>query len=212
MLINPRFDIILPTVGRESLGQAVRSVISQSYGAWNLHVVCDRSRVGQDYIEKQKKVFGDRRIWWSSIFPDKPGVDNSNGTDARNLAIESGTAPWVAYIDDDDEWLPHHLDTLVKMSQENHNLLHTRGRMVKWKQNSPRSKRRYGKFRQSLHKKTVRTFDEPTTVGMSHTRELFVRTRGWQPVDNHDHILFQEMIDAGARVKISEETTYEFTR
>ncbi len=31
---------------------------------------------------------------------------------ARNTAVEAATQPWLAFLDADDEWLPHHLATL----------------------------------------------------------------------------------------------------
>jgi glycosyltransferase involved in cell wall biosynthesis len=34
---------------------------------------------------------------------------------ARNTAIAAATQPWIAPLDSDDRWLPHHLDTLWRM-------------------------------------------------------------------------------------------------
>src|SRR5919108_5973128 len=31
---------------------------------------------------------------------------------ARNSGIAAATQPWLALLDSDDEWLPHHLETL----------------------------------------------------------------------------------------------------
>jgi glycosyltransferase involved in cell wall biosynthesis len=31
---------------------------------------------------------------------------------ARNTGVEAATQPWIAVLDSDDRWLPHHLDTL----------------------------------------------------------------------------------------------------
>jgi glycosyltransferase involved in cell wall biosynthesis len=37
---------------------------------------------------------------------------NRGAAAARNSAIAAATQPWLAFLDSDDEWLPHHLATL----------------------------------------------------------------------------------------------------
>jgi glycosyltransferase involved in cell wall biosynthesis len=41
---------------------------------------------------------------------------------ARNTALEAATQPWVAVLDSDDEWLPHHLATLWPL-RDGHDLV-----------------------------------------------------------------------------------------
>jgi glycosyltransferase involved in cell wall biosynthesis len=41
---------------------------------------------------------------------------------ARNTALRAATQPWVAILDSDDEWLPHHLATLWPL-RDDHDLL-----------------------------------------------------------------------------------------
>ena len=41
---------------------------------------------------------------------------------ARNTAVEAATQPWLAFLDADDEWLPHHLATLWPL-REGHDLI-----------------------------------------------------------------------------------------
>lgn len=198
---RPRFDIILPTIGRDSLGLAIESVLAQFYENWILHVVFDRGRIGEECEQQYIKRFTDERIKWYRLFSD----NNFSGTDARNYAIAAGRAPWIAYIDDDDAWLNHHLRICTEWAVTSYNLVHTRGRMVRLRRKHPRTSK-------YVRKLTGFTTDEPTTVGMAHSRQLFSQTGGWQPVDNHDHLLFAEMTAEGARVKLVEEITYEFLR
>ncbi len=40
---------------------------------------------------------------------------NRGESAARNTAIEAATQPWIALLDSDDEWLPHHLATLWRL-------------------------------------------------------------------------------------------------
>lgn len=198
-----KFDVILPTIGRGSLADAIKSVIDQTWKSWTLMVVFDRGRVDGDFMRQFRAEFDETRINWCNLYPGET-VNNWSGTDARNLAIDSGTSPWIAYIDDDDRWMNDHLETFVQMTKNGHDMLHTRGAMVQYRRRCPRRKERIRR-RVSYH-------DEPMTVGMAHTRALFNRTCRWQPVDNHDHILWSEMIGAGGRPLTNSKVTYEFLR
>lgn len=40
-------------------------------------------------------------------------VDREGAAATRNRALERATTSWVAFLDDDDVWLPHHLETLL---------------------------------------------------------------------------------------------------
>jgi hypothetical protein len=56
---------------------------------------------------------------------------------ARNTAVGAATQPWLAFLDADDEWLPHHLATLWSV-REGHDLV--AGSALAWGQDVPRSK------------------------------------------------------------------------
>jgi glycosyltransferase involved in cell wall biosynthesis len=54
--------------------------------------------------------------------PRVRGVRNAvaaGGGGARNIGIHSGSGKWVAFIDDDDEWLPEKLDRQLALLAEN---------------------------------------------------------------------------------------------
>jgi glycosyltransferase involved in cell wall biosynthesis len=38
-------------------------------------------------------------------------AESQGGSDARNAGIAASKGEWVAFLDDDDEWLPEKLDT-----------------------------------------------------------------------------------------------------
>lgn len=200
-----KFDIILPTTGRDSLGAAIKSVWEQSYRDWKLFIVCDGCPpilLPFDSEEHMRLVCvpNDR------LPRNLPSHDDS-GAWARNRGIQEGSNEWIAYIDDDDEWLPHHLATLADMIT-NHpdvSMLRTAGQSFKMKHRSPRSSKLVRKMG------PVNDIDI-LTVGMCHTRDLFYKTRGWQPCDNHDHLLWREMLDTGAKAAISSEVTFHYRR
>jgi len=192
-----KFDIILPSVGRLSLFQAIDSVLHQEHKDWNLYVVCD----GIGHLEG---AVDDPRV--QVLTSDQPRHQDF-GAWARNKGIAVGTNPWIAYIDDDDIWLPNHLSTLSSLREENSQatLLRTSGRSFYWRRKSPRSKETVRKLGQ------VNTTDI-LTVGMSHRRDLFKLTEGWKPEDNHDKTLWNAMKSLGALSVESEAVTFEFAR
>lgn len=192
-----RFDIILPSIGRPSLLQAIDSVIRQEHADWHLWVMCDG-------IGGLERAIDDPRI--TVIGGDGPQHQDF-GAWARNKGVSIGDAAWVAYIDDDDVWLPNHLSTLAGLLVEHPQatMLRTAGRSFSWRRKSPRSK------------DTVRKIGQPNTtdiltVGMAHTRALFNLTEGWRPEDNHDKTLWNAMKSVGGIPVESETITFEFAR
>lgn len=191
------FDIILPTVGRPSLSVAIQSVMKQEITDWRLFVVRDRWQ-GEDGIPNDDRII--------PLYVEGPG--NDFGGFARNAGItlpEGAPWDWIAYIDDDDQWLPHHLTVLSAYFGMGATMVRTAGQSFKLSRRSPRSSER----RQKLG--PVNTTDI-LTVGMAHTRELYSQTRGWQSCDNHDHILWADMLAAGGKPRVSEAVTFLFER
>lgn len=191
------FDIILPSVGRLSVFQAIESVLHQDYSDWHLWIVCDGMK-GLD------RAIGDSRV--TVLGSDVP-QHGDFGAWARNTGIAAGQNPWIAYIDDDDVWLTNHLSTITSLHESNPHatMIHTAGQSFYLRRKSPRSKERVFKLGQ------VNIIDV-LTVGMSHTRELFNRTNGWQPRDNHDKLLWNEMLSLGGSPLVDNAVTFQFAR
>lgn len=110
---KPLLAVIIPFYQREAgiLGRALRSIAAQSIGCGDLYVlvVDDGSPVSA--------------IQEFSAFPPPPGLrvsvirqTNRGPNEARNAGLdnlEPGTR-WVAYLDSDDEWTPHHLERALR--------------------------------------------------------------------------------------------------
>lgn len=192
-----KFDIILPTIGRDSLKAAIDSVIAQSYTEWNLWIMSNQGSVSWTTNL-------DDRIIPYNLFDDGKQYVPDWGAASRNIGIRSGINDWIAYIDDDDEWLPHHLETIVSVI-EDHNMVRTAGQSFMMRHRSPRSSKR-------VRKMGPVNDTDILTVGMAHTRSLFNKTLGWQPCDNHDHLLWKEMLAAGGQAYESKEVTFHFRR
>lgn len=97
-------DIIIPTHNRStSLKKAIQSVREQTYPHWNLFVIEDGS--SEQHILETKKFIeelNDPRITYQ--------VEIHKGVSAtRNKGVSLGSAPWLAFLDSDDEWLPEKL-------------------------------------------------------------------------------------------------------
>ena len=92
----------MPTRFRPDLVvRAVRSALAQTHGDLEVIVVID----GPDEpTEKALAALGDVRVRVITL-PEKGGAPN-----ARNQGAQAATGTWVAYLDDDDEWLPSKLE------------------------------------------------------------------------------------------------------
>lgn len=96
---SPLVSVVVPTYNRpEALKRAVRSVVTQTYRPLELIVVDDHSPTPvADTIDP----------------PEAEGLTvryvrhetNQGGNAARNTGIETATGAFIAFLDDDDEWL-----------------------------------------------------------------------------------------------------------
>jgi len=99
-------SIILPTYNRAGrIGRAIRSVLAQTYRAWELIVVDDAST---DDTAAVVDSFADRRIFRVSLpfncgSPSRP----------RNVGLQLARGEYLAYIDDDNTWREQHLEHLL---------------------------------------------------------------------------------------------------
>jgi glycosyltransferase involved in cell wall biosynthesis len=98
---SPRVSVVIPTRNRpELVRRAVESVFAQTYGEFEVIVVID----GPDAsTEAALGELADPRLRVLAL-PAPRG-----GSDARNAGIQAATGEWVAFLDDDDEWLPERL-------------------------------------------------------------------------------------------------------
>jgi hypothetical protein len=192
------FDIILPTILRPSLKETIDSVLYQNYRDWHLWIILDGVDLNYFTIPVHDQ------ITTLEISRIRQGY---NGAKARNLGIQQGSNPFIAYIDDDDIWLPHHLTTIAQYSTVNQeaNMFRTAGQEMRHKHKHPRSSKKRIRLGQI-------NSDDPLTVGISHSREIFDQTPGWQECDNHDHILWKDMIDAGGVPIVGDDVTFYFHR
>jgi glycosyltransferase involved in cell wall biosynthesis len=103
----PRIAVIIPVHNREEVvRRAIDSVLRQDFRDFELVVVDDGST---DRTPEVVAAIDDPRI---TLLRQS---DNRGGNAARNLGVKATTAPIIAFLDSDDEYLPHKLSTIIGM-------------------------------------------------------------------------------------------------
>ncbi|MFL6306060.1 MAG: glycosyltransferase family 2 protein [Candidatus Sulfotelmatobacter sp.] len=97
-----RVSVVIPTRNRpELVRRAVESVLAQTHRDFEIIVVIDGPDQGTETALCEIR---DPRLHVLPL-PESLG-----GSDARNAGITASTGAWVAFLDDDDEWLPQRLE------------------------------------------------------------------------------------------------------
>jgi len=107
--ITPTVSVIIPTYNNASfLGEAVESVLSQTYKKIEILVVDDGSTdTTAQVIEKYKEQV-------RYLYKENGGVSS-----ARNRGLEEARGEWVAFLDADDLWLPDKLQSQMEPMIQN---------------------------------------------------------------------------------------------
>jgi glycosyltransferase involved in cell wall biosynthesis len=100
---------VIPTYNRPQLVQrAVRSALAQDYAELEVIVVVDgpdieTEKVLEDILDTRLRVI---------VLPRPVGA-----AEARNLGVAAARGDWIAFLDDDDEWLPEKTKLQMKVAQ-----------------------------------------------------------------------------------------------
>jgi len=109
-MTGPFFSVVIPTHNRaEFLREAMQSVLNQTFGNFEVIVVDDHS---EDHTRDVVGSFSDQRIQY--VRNDR----GKGGAGARNAGIFRAKGEWVAFLDDDDVWLPERLGLQYHKIQE----------------------------------------------------------------------------------------------
>ncbi|MCP9470687.1 MAG: glycosyltransferase [Nitrospira sp.] len=107
---RPTVSVIVPTCNRpDRLREALQSVLAQSYRDFEIIVVNDGA---VDVGAAVEALNTDGRI--TLIKHDR----NRGLAAARNTGIRMARGKYIAYLDDDDRYLPDHLETLVTLLEK----------------------------------------------------------------------------------------------
>jgi glycosyltransferase involved in cell wall biosynthesis len=105
-MVAPYFSVVIPVYNRaDVLETALCSVLEQTFQDFDIIVVDDGS---SDNPCKAIERIADPRIKYLR-------QENKGGAAARNTGIDAATGRFIAFLDSDDVFLPHHLQTMHDM-------------------------------------------------------------------------------------------------
>jgi len=104
--MNPRVSIVMPVLnGERYLGQAVDSILAQTYKNYDLVAVDDGSTDSTRALLHQ---YADRPMLRYLHHPERKGIAVS-----VNDGIRNATCEYITFLDHDDIWCPEMLETPV---------------------------------------------------------------------------------------------------
>lgn len=113
---EPLVSVIIPTFKRpDTLDRAVNSVLNQTYSNIEVIVVDDNNPDTEGRVLTETKM---------AQFDNEPRVkyikhpNNKNGSVARNTGAKEAFGEYLAFLDDDDEYIPVKIASQVKRLQE----------------------------------------------------------------------------------------------
>lgn len=108
---NPLVSIIIPTYNRANLiGETIFSVVNQTYKNWELIIVDDGS---EDNTKNIIETFSDPRIITLTI--PHSGIFGK----VRNEGLKISKGEFIAFLDSDDLWIPHKIETQLQLLLDN---------------------------------------------------------------------------------------------
>jgi glycosyltransferase involved in cell wall biosynthesis len=109
--MRPKVSVIIPTYNRTRLlYSAIKSVLNQTFEDFEVIVVDDASA---DSTRQVVGKFKDRRIRYIRH------KENKGGSAARNTGIKGSKGKFIAFLDDDDMWMPSKLEKQVDLISKN---------------------------------------------------------------------------------------------
>jgi glycosyltransferase involved in cell wall biosynthesis len=109
-----KVSIIMPTHNRcDLLKNAIDSILNQTYKNYEIIIVDDASTDNtEEYINSLNL---DKLVYIKN-------KESKGASKSRSIGIRNATGQFIAFLDDDDEWLPTKLEEQVKKFSNNDNL------------------------------------------------------------------------------------------
>lgn len=132
-------SVIITTYKRSfaTLSKAINSVLNQTYNNLELIIVDDNSKEFTNKVDIQSNIkkLNDSRVKYIQH------ENNQGACAARNTGIKNSKGNYIAFLDDDDEWLPRKIEyQLQKFSDENVGLVYCDSYTITIKNNKEISK------------------------------------------------------------------------
>lgn len=107
-MILPNISVIITTYNRaEILPRAIESVLAQTYGNYDVHIVDDCSSDETPKVVESLLAGNDNKYYWRH--KKRRGL-----AAARNTGIARSSGEHIAFLDDDDEWKPESLSRRIE--------------------------------------------------------------------------------------------------
>ena len=106
----PLITVVIPTRNRpELLVRAVQSALNQTFKDIDVIVIID----GVDaHSIKALEQIDDTRLQFIELH------QSVGGSEARNTGVRRAQGEWIAFLDDDDEWLPNKLEVQLEVARK----------------------------------------------------------------------------------------------
>ncbi|HBU2290272.1 TPA: glycosyltransferase family 2 protein, partial [Klebsiella pneumoniae] len=111
-------SVVIPTIGRDSVYSALKSVFSQTYKVSEIIICYD----GDNFSEFQNGLDTFLELQTDNYNVSSINVGPfSGGNVARQKGVTYSSSEYIALLDDDDIWLPDHIDDYMKFIHSNRN-------------------------------------------------------------------------------------------
>ncbi len=191
----PKISIIIPTYNRcETLKRAIASVFEQSFTDYEVIVVDDGST-------------DQTPAYCSSI--NNPQVvcrrfeENRGGNTARNEGVAHSSGELLAFLDDDDRWMPRKLEKQIAVMQDDSvDLCYTAKNVISWKVTAKRYSFLKPRYR-DLHKSIMRDNFIGSTSSVIMRRSVLEEVGGFDPnlPGLQDYDVYIRILRKGYKIK-----------
>ena len=101
-------SVVIPTLGRRSLVEAVESALAQTHAVHEVIVVdATQDGLGERFVFLDERV----RVVRAAESVGKQDQQKWTAAENRNIGVRAATGEWVAFLDDDDTWMPEKTST-----------------------------------------------------------------------------------------------------
>lgn len=128
-MCNKLVSCIIPSYKRaDMLKRAINSVLAQTYKNIEILVV-DDNIPGDEYSLQLKEILKEFGKHVTLVTQEK----HINGAVARNVGVKFSHGEYIAFLDDDDEWLPNKIERQVRVLEANSHIDGVAGGATEWK-------------------------------------------------------------------------------
>lgn len=164
----PRVSVIIPSYNHgHFIGEAINSVIKQSFKDWEIIVIDNNS---SDSTQDVLSEYGDIDLRILNI--ENKGIIAAS----RNLGINHSKSEYIAFLDADDLWYPKKLETCIDFLSEDYDMVcHSE----KWVRNNQEKEVHYGPENKATYDSLLFLGNCISTSSVVLKREIFSSVVGF---------------------------------